>query len=117
MKDIVDAWRSKREADEHADASKEPHGVDFEGHGVLIVAKDTINDWPMCLGLGETGNRPKLVSCFHEAVVPTLAPEWATGAVILEETLPHNRWSLGPCTTDGQLSRLQVFCLLATCRS
>ena len=82
--------------------------MEFEGHGVLIVAKDTVNGWPLCLGLGNTGNLPKLVSCFHDAVVPTLAQGWETGAVILEETLPHNRWSVGPCTTDGKLERLLV---------
>jgi len=60
----------------------------------------------MCLGLGQTGNTPKLMSCFHDEVVPTLAEEWTTGGVVVEETLPHNRWTVGPCTTDGKLERL-----------
>jgi hypothetical protein len=32
--------------------------LSFEGHGVLIVAKETVNDTkPLCLGLGETQNK------------------------------------------------------------
>lgn len=104
VKDIVDEWRDKR--DEKVDPPELINGLQFEGHGVLIVAKDTINDEdPLCMGLGETGNNIGLVPCFFEDVLPTLATDWATGAVIREEVLPHNRWEIGPCTTDGDLRR------------
>ena len=73
----------------------------------MIVAKDTIADpVPLCLGLGYSGNILKLVPCFYDEVVPTLEDEWATGGVILEETHVHNRWQVGPCTSDGNLTRL-----------
>lgn len=39
--------------------------------------------------------------------MPTLADGWERGAVILEETEWHNRWDLGPCSTDGFLERLE----------
>jgi hypothetical protein len=79
----------------------------FEGHGVLIVAKDTVNNsMPLCMGLGESGNYVKLVPCFYDDIPANLAQEWETGAVILEETPWHNRWELGPCTQDGNLERL-----------
>jgi hypothetical protein len=81
--------------------------LSFEGHGVLIVAKDTIlNEEPLCLGIGDTGNKLKLVPCFRSWVRQTLAEGWETGAVILDETRPHNRWEVGPCTSDGHIKRL-----------
>lgn len=79
---------------------------EFEGQGVLVVARDTAaSDTPLCLALGETGNQIYLLPCFDEWVTPTLAENWETGAVILSETVPHTRWEIGPCTSDGQLSR------------
>ena len=88
-------------------AGKRKVDLSFVGHGVLFVAKDTLNDTsPLCLGLGETQNKVRLVPCFFDWVLPTLAPDWETGAVILEETLPHNRWEIGPCSSDGNLWRL-----------
>ena len=79
----------------------------LEGHGALIVAKDTIHDdMPLCMGLGDVQNKVRLVPCFHDWVPQTLAPDWETGAVILSETLPHNRWEIGPCSSDGNLRRL-----------
>lgn len=106
VKDIVDEWRVKREADPEAIKNFQQKGLGFEGHGVLIVAKDTVQDEvPLCLGLGDTGNKLKLVPCFYEEVVPSLADEWETGAVILEETQWHNRWQVGPCTSDGAVQR------------
>lgn len=90
--------------DENAPRHRE---LEFEGHGVLVVAKDTLADeTPLCLGLGDTGNQLLLVPCFYDWVPPTLAEDWQKGAVILAETRPHNRWKIGPCTTDGHLERL-----------
>ena len=117
VKDIIDAWRARRDlaaqqiaangSESGSDQALHHMHVDFAGHGVLIVAKETVNDAvPLCLGLGPTGNKPKLVPCFHDIVVPTLAEGWETGAVVLEETLRHNRWTLGPCTSDGTVERL-----------
>ena len=81
--------------------------VEFEGHGLLIVAKDTVADeTPLCLAIGETGNKVELLPCFAEWVPPTLADSWQKGAVILRETVPHTRWEVGPCTTDGSLERM-----------
>jgi hypothetical protein len=106
VKDIVDRWRLRREADPTYQ-SRSLRNVNFEGHGVMIVAKDTIDEEdPLCLGLGETGNALKLVPCFYDDVLPSLAKDWATGAVISEEVILHNRWELGPCTSDGHVERL-----------
>lgn len=103
VKSIVDEWRVRRDSDDYKSHSQ----LAFEGHGVLIVAKATVNDAvPLCLGLGTKGNVPKLVPCFYDGVVETFAENWETGAVILEETLPYNRWQIGPCTTDGEAKRL-----------
>lgn len=112
VKDIIDDWRSRREKDAKNgsthifDRSEHRVHVKFAGHGVLIVAKESVNETvPLCLGLGPTGNKPQLVPCFYDAVVPTLQEGWETGAVILEETHWHNRWSVGPCSSDGKLMR------------
>jgi hypothetical protein len=81
----------------------------FQGQGVLIVAKSTVNDSvPLCLALGDIGNQIKLLPCFQEWVPQTLAEKWESGAVILSETIPHTRWEVGPCTSDGRLTRLYV---------
>ena len=123
VKDVLDEHRKMEQQlyEEAADLRKEHDNNDkatiiplpiqvnttFEGHGVLIVAKATASSpMPLCLGLGETGNYAKLVPCFYEGVPETLAEDWETGAVILDETLPHNRWNIGPCTQDGNLTRL-----------
>ena len=52
------------------------------------------------------GNQVRLVPCFQDNVVPTLAPGWETGGVIIEEVTNHTRWWLGPCSSDGNLKRL-----------
>jgi hypothetical protein len=73
----------------------------------LLVAKATVNETePLCLGLGEVRNKVRLVPCFEEGVVETLASEWETGAVVVNETMEHNRWEIGPCSTEGNLGRL-----------
>ena len=83
--------------------------MSFEGHGVLIVAKETVgDDVPLCLGIGESGNQPRLVPCFYDWVRETLADTWETGGVIVDEVLPNNRWDVGPCTSDGNLERRQT---------
>lgn len=63
---------------------------------------------PLCMGLGDVQNKVKLVPCFLDWVLPTLAPDWYTGAVILDETPWHNRWQIGTCSSDGNLERLYV---------
>lgn len=112
MKDIIDCKRIKEEEIIRDIAAgnyteKVPTvRTSFEGHGTLIVAKETIyyHD-PLCLGLGNDGNKVKLVPCFHPQILATLASDWATGAVIEEEVLPNNRWEVGPCSSDGSLKR------------
>ena len=80
--------------------------MSLDGHGTLFVAKETVNStMPMCLGLGQSQNKVRLVPCFHEWVPKTLAPDWETGAVILEETPAHNRWEIPVCSSDGDLKR------------
>jgi hypothetical protein len=112
VKDVIDKWRATRsraivEDGVDPDAAFQMKKLEFEGHGVLIVARDTINDkMPLCLAIGETGNKVKLLPCFEEWVPATLADQWETGAVILSETIPHTRWEVGPCTSDGHLERL-----------
>jgi hypothetical protein len=112
VKDILDEHRQLQQKlfDEAQDKSNvvmpSPVNTTFEGEGVLIVAKATVSSpMPLCLGLGPSGNYAKLVPCFYDAVLPTLAEGWETGAVVLEETPLHNRWQLGPCTPDGNLER------------
>ena len=81
---------------------------EFEGHGVLIVAKETVNNTvPLCLGLGPSRNKVRLVPCFQDFVPQTLAADWETGAVVVEEVIEHNRWNIGPCSSDGSLRRLE----------
>jgi hypothetical protein len=111
---VIDEWRLKR-AYSIANEGRDPSAafamnrIDFEGHGVLIVAKDTVSDPdPLCLAIGPSGNKVELLPCFESWVPATLAPQWESGAVVLSETKPHTRWSVGPCTTDGSAQRLYV---------
>jgi hypothetical protein len=115
VKNVMDTLRMKEEFElVSLNATKPKLGGDkpkvdlsLEGHGTLIVAKETVNtSYPLCLGLGRAGNQVRLVPCFHEEVVPTLAEGWETGGVILEEVENHTRWSIGPCSSDGNLERL-----------
>jgi len=92
---------------QHRDKEKAEENMMLEGHGTLIVATETINtSLPMCLGLSQNYNRVRLVPCFRDDVPPTLADEWETGAVILEEVQNHTRWSIGPCSSNGNIERL-----------
>ena len=103
VKDVIDQWRTHRTSTQQSNNNQ----MDFEGHGVLIVAKDTVNDpMPLCMAIGETGNKIELLPCFHEWVPATLADQWERGGVILPETPLHSRWNLSPCTSDGTLERL-----------
>jgi hypothetical protein len=115
VKDVIDTLRMKEEFElvalnvtkPRGEADKPKVDMSLEGHGTLIVAKETVNtSYPLCLGLGLTGNQVRLVPCFHENVVPTLALGWETGGVIIEEVTNHTRWWLGPCSSDGNLKRL-----------
>lgn len=79
---------------------------EFQGEGVLIVAKETVSDdVPLCMGLAKQGNAVQLQPCFKDDVPPTLSPEWEAGAVIIEEIEGLNRWDIGPCSSDGDLKR------------
>jgi hypothetical protein len=114
VKDVIDRWRRERAhaiAQEGMDPDKASalKKVDFEGHGVLIVARDTVSDdVPLCLSIGATGNKVELLPCFAKWVPATLSPNWESGAVVLRETVHHTRWEVGPCTSDGQVARLYV---------
>jgi len=117
IKDVIDIKRARDEqfilenAADSFDVRLPPNPVDtsFEGQGVLIVAKETLNNAePLCLGLGKTQNKVRLFPCFREGVAATLAPTWETGAVIIEETMPHNRWEIGPCSSDGNIERMDT---------
>ena len=109
MKEVVDRWRGKRrraieEDGVHPKDAKTTKMLNFEGHGTLIVAKGTVNSSvPLCLAIPETGNKVSLLPCFEEWVPQTLADQWETGAVVLRETVPHTRWEVGPCTSDGEI--------------
>ena len=116
IKDALDSSRESEEselnslnASEHPALRKDKPGenMKLEGHGTLIVATETVNaPDPLCLGLGPKFSSVRLVPCFHEEVPPTLAPNWETGAVIIEEVQDHTRWSIGPCSSNGNLERL-----------
>jgi len=116
VKDVIDAMRAKEDAVIRGeDDADKAFDVSFEGHGVLVVAKETLRDKvPLCMGLGESANVVRLVPCFHEEVVPTLADDWESGGVIEEEVMVHNQWELGPCSSDGRLERLASADMLMT---
>lgn len=117
VKDYIDARRQKEEDrfKREAELIKESNGTDaslpleeweFQGEGVLLVAKETIhNNVPLCMGLAANGNAVMLQPCFKDDVPPTLSPEWEAGAVIIEEVEGLNRWDIGPCSSDGELKR------------
>jgi len=117
MKDYIDLRRQKDEERlrREAELTKDSHGTEvelpleeweFQGEGVLIVAKETLqDDIPLCLGLAKEGNAVGLQPCFKDDVPPTLSQGWETGAVIIEEIEGYNRWDIGPCSSDGELKR------------
>ena len=113
VKNVVDTLRRNEElilttlgADKPIPRSEKVN-MKFENHGILLVAKATVNETePLCLGLGEKQNMVRLVPCFEEGIVATLAPGWETGAVDVDETKDHNRWEIGPCSSEGNLERL-----------
>ena len=82
VKDAIDVFRKIEESEltspnftnisQHTKEKAEDN-MRLEGHGVLIVATDTINtSQPLCLGLGLTHNPTRLVPCFQDWVPPTL---------------------------------------------
>jgi len=113
IKDVLDRRRAREEASLGNTTEGMTQGTSlvdtsFEGHGVLIVARATVNDRvPLCLGLGPSQNKIRLTPCFNDWVPETLAQDWETGGVIVEETMLHNRWQIGPCSSDGDLKRLR----------
>lgn len=118
VKDAIDEKRKKEETElasatytqtnnSLAVQNSVEESMSFEGHGTLIVAAETVNtSQPLCLGLGESHNMARLVPCFQDWVLSTLVIGWETGAVILEEVKNHTRWSMGPCSSNGNLERL-----------
>jgi hypothetical protein len=116
VKDYIDLRRAKEEErlkreseykDKNETESEPPlEEWEFQGEGVMIVAKETVNDtMPLCMGLGKDGNAVKLQPCFKEDVPSTLSVGWEEGAVIIEEIEGFNRWDIGPCSSDGELKR------------
>jgi hypothetical protein len=59
--DVIDKFRASEEtrlAAISAGTYSPPESTintEFEGHGVLIVAQDTVDSTPLCLGLGPSG--------------------------------------------------------------
>ena len=79
---------------------------EFQGKGVLVVAKETLGDAaPLCLGLANGNHKVLMQPCFKEDVLSTLSPDWESGAVIIEEIEGLNRWDMGPCSSDRQMKR------------
>lgn len=72
IKDVIDAKRKddgEQGLSETIDQTEIP-STDFEGHGVLLVARETVRDeMPLCLGLGDSGNRVSNNSQLHRAVL------------------------------------------------
>ena len=119
LKDYIDMRRQKEEERLKIESEKMKEMKDknetepdlpleeweFQGEGVMIVAKETIKDtMPLCMGLDEA-NGVQLRPCFKEDVPPTLSAGWEEGAVIIEEIDGFNRWDIGPCSSDGELKR------------
>mmetsp|Transcript_61938 Transcript_61938/g.182977 ORF Transcript_61938/g.182977 Transcript_61938/m.182977 type:complete len:684 (-) Transcript_61938:971-3022(-) len=66
IKDVIDIKRNREERllqnNSSSDAIHSGPDTMFEGHGVLVVATETINEtMPLCLGLGESQN--KVLKC------------------------------------------------------
>ena len=115
IKGHIDALRHRQELELTGQQAKEESTTEFEGHGILIVAKETVKDhMPLCLGIGSSRNKARLLPCFHDFVPGTLAPDWETGAVVVEEVIENNRWNIGPCSSDGSLQRLETAELSST---
>jgi len=126
IKDYIDKRRVKeeerflreakliKEAKEKSDGTEAEAALpledwEFQGEGVLIVAKETLQDEvPLCMGLAEEGNRILLQPCFKEDVPASLSPDWESGAVIIEEIEGLNRWDIGPCSSDGELKSIDT---------
>lgn len=116
VKDVIDTLRKKEEFElvalnitkpKKEGEDKPKVDMSLEGYGTLIVAKETVNtSYPLCMGLGPTQNRVRLVPCFEDWVPPTLAPGWETGGVVFEEVRNYTRWQIGPCSSEGNLERL-----------
>ena len=119
VKDAIDASRKAEEetmkasnsiiatASNSTTEAKASKNMELEGYGTLIVATETLHTSdPLCLGLGPRFSSLRLVPCFHDDVVPTLAANWETGAVVVDEVQDHTRWSIGPCSSNGDLERL-----------
>ena len=115
IKDYIDLMREKEEErlkresemmEEMNDKNVTEPDWNFQGEGVMIVAKETIRDtMPLCMGLDEGSIQVLLRPCFKEDVPPTLSAGWEEGAVIIEEIDGYNRWDIGPCSSDGELKR------------
>ena len=115
VKDYIDNRRAKEEerfqreaelAEKDGNETMPLEEWEFQGEGVLIVAKETVgDDVPLCMGLAENGNAVMLQPCFKDDVPATLSPQWEAGAIIIEEIEGTNRWDIGPCSSDGELKR------------
>ena len=119
IKDYIDTRRQKEEDrfKREADLTREmkENGTnaalpleewEFQGEGVLMVAKETLlDDVPLCMGLAKDGNKVLLQPCFKDDVPSSLSAQWEEGAVIIEEVDGLNRWDIGPCSSDGELKR------------
>jgi Core-2/I-Branching enzyme len=115
VKDVIDTLRMKEEFElvalnvtrpRREGEDKPKVDLSLDGYGTLIVARETVNtSYPLCMGLGPTGNKVRLVPCFKDWVPPTLAQGWETGGVIWDEVQNHTRWQIGPCSSDGNLVR------------
>mmetsp|Transcript_18224 Transcript_18224/g.32102 ORF Transcript_18224/g.32102 Transcript_18224/m.32102 type:complete len:349 (-) Transcript_18224:53-1099(-) len=119
IKDYIDTRRQKeedrfkREADLMTEMKENGTNAalpleewEFQGEGVLMVAKETLlDDVPLCMGLAKDGNQVLLQPCFKDDVPSALSAQWEEGAVIIEEIDGLNRWDIGPCSSDGELKR------------
>jgi hypothetical protein len=68
VKDIIDKRRAQQELELTGKVEpKRNFDTRFEGHGVLIVAKETVGDpMPLCMGLGERGNEVRIHLCVSD---------------------------------------------------
>ncbi|GMH80513.1 hypothetical protein TL16_g08576 [Triparma laevis f. inornata] len=105
--EILDILDRKR-----AEGTKDPVHL-FDGGDVLIVMKESLTETPQCLTRAKDGKKIKVTRCFDEN--KGKQPGWEKTSVQLSD-VPDvlKRWSVGPCSTDGNITLVPGSCIETT---
>ncbi|GMH88968.1 hypothetical protein TrVE_jg13725 [Triparma verrucosa] len=105
--EILDMIDRKR-----AEGYKDPVHL-FDGGDVLIVMKESLGDVPMCLTRAKDGKKIRVTRCFNEGKEKEAG--WGKTSVQLSDVPePLKRWSVGPCSTDGNITLIPGECVETT---